>query len=141
MSSIGSASNSIHGERSRTGPGASPSGQRRLATIVCIQVVPHLGGVQTKTSPGRGSKPAQRRLSATAVRYGRSASIDVGTSPLVERVPEVELAPERRVVDVRSPLVLGGEALPLPRVVVRPAVAGRGRVEGEVVRTPRAAAP
>ena len=54
---------SIHGLMARTGPGASPAGQSRLATIVCIQVVPHFGGVQTKTSPGRGAKPSQRAVS------------------------------------------------------------------------------
>jgi hypothetical protein len=68
ISSIGSNSASSQGDISSTGPGTSPSGERRLATIVCIQVVPHFAGVQTKMSSGRGVKPAQRRLSATAVR-------------------------------------------------------------------------
>ena len=36
--------------------------------MVCVHVVPHFGGVQTKTSPGRGSKRAQRALSKTALR-------------------------------------------------------------------------
>ena len=51
-----------------TGPGAWPSGQSRLATMACVHVVPHFGGVHTKMSPGRGPNPAQRRLSKTAVR-------------------------------------------------------------------------
>ena len=54
--------NSIQGESAMTGPGASPSGQSRLATIVWVQVVPHFGGVHTKMSRGRGSKSAQRRV-------------------------------------------------------------------------------
>ena len=61
-------SNSIHGEIVMTGPGALPSGQSRLATMACVHVVPHFGGVHTKMSPGRGPNPAQRRLSKTAVR-------------------------------------------------------------------------
>ena len=66
--SIGMSSNSIHGEIVMIGPGALPSGQSRLATMACVHVVPHFGGVHTKMSRGRGSNPAQRRLSKTALR-------------------------------------------------------------------------
>ena len=60
---------SIHGEIPFTiVPGKSPSGHSRFATIVCIHVVPHFDGVQTKMSSSRGSKPAQRALSITALR-------------------------------------------------------------------------
>ena len=51
--SIGSNRASIHGAMCVTGPGASPSGKSSATTIVCIHVVPHFGGVQTKMSPGR----------------------------------------------------------------------------------------
>src|SRR5215213_7919512 len=36
-----------------TAPGKLPSGHSSEATIVCIHVVPHLGGAQTKMSPWR----------------------------------------------------------------------------------------
>src|SRR5439155_14357392 len=62
---------SIHGLIASTGPGGSLVGQSRLATIACVHVVPHLAGVHTKTSPGRGTKPSQRAVSSTAERYWR----------------------------------------------------------------------
>jgi hypothetical protein len=61
--SIGSKRLSSHGAMCITGPGASPSGKSSATTMVCIQVVPHFGGVHTKMSPARPSKSAQRRLS------------------------------------------------------------------------------
>src|SRR6202035_1464148 len=70
--STGSKRASIHGAISVTGPGASPFGNNRLLTIVCIHVVPHFGGVHTKISPGREVKYSHRRLSETTVRYSRS---------------------------------------------------------------------
>jgi hypothetical protein len=33
------------------------------AQIICVHVVPHLGGVLMMMSPGRSSKPSQRLLS------------------------------------------------------------------------------
>jgi hypothetical protein len=68
ISSSGWNSASSHGETVITGTGPSPRGQSRLCTMTWVQVVPHFGGVQTKMSPGRGSKRAQRRLSKRAVR-------------------------------------------------------------------------
>ena len=57
-----------------TGPGTLPSGKSSVATIACIQVVPHLGGVQTKMSPGRWTKCRQRRVSKMWLRYSRVGS-------------------------------------------------------------------
>ena len=59
-----------------TGPGAWPSGQSRLATMACVHVVPHFGGVHTKMSPGRGSNPAQRRLSNRGAVGAEQGDID-----------------------------------------------------------------
>jgi hypothetical protein len=43
--------------------GRSGSWKTSSATIICIHVVPDFGGVHTKMSPGRASKPSQRALS------------------------------------------------------------------------------
>jgi hypothetical protein len=69
--STGSKRASSHGAITITGPGA-PSGNISVFTIVCIHVVPHLEGVHTNTSPGRGTKFCHRRLSETIVRYSRT---------------------------------------------------------------------
>jgi hypothetical protein len=37
------------------------------AQIICIQVVPHFGGVLMMMSPGRSTKPSQRALSLTII--------------------------------------------------------------------------
>ena len=36
--------------------------------IICVHVVPHLGGVLMTMSPGRNSNPSQRALSCTQLR-------------------------------------------------------------------------
>ena len=41
----------------------------RSAQIICIQVVPHFGGVLMMMSPSRSSNPSQRALSATMPLY------------------------------------------------------------------------
>ena len=55
-------------------------------------VVPHFDGVQTKMSPALGSKPSQRRLSMTALRYSRMTS-----PPLQTR-----LIPNRRIASANA---------------------------------------
>lgn len=59
---------SIHGASSRTGAGGSPGWNSSVATIVCVHVVPHFGGVQTKMSPGRCVNRYHRRLSEITLR-------------------------------------------------------------------------
>src|SRR5439155_27359455 len=56
---------------------------------------------------------------------------------LLERVPQVELAAARRVVDAGLALVLGREALALARVVGRAPVACGGGVVRQVVGAAR----
>jgi hypothetical protein len=41
----------------------------RRAQIICVQVVPHLGGVVMTMSSGRKTKPSHRLLSYTNARY------------------------------------------------------------------------
>jgi hypothetical protein len=54
---------SIHGESVFNGSGSSGSCRTTSAQIICVQVVPHFGGVPTMMSPGRSSKPSHRLLS------------------------------------------------------------------------------
>src|SRR4051794_11055 len=68
MTSTGSKRASSHGLMMLTTSGA-PSGKSTVATIVCIHVVPALGGVHTKMSPGRCTNRSHRELSETGVLY------------------------------------------------------------------------
>ena len=79
-SSIGLNRASSHGAISTAGPGA-PSGNSSAATIVCIHVVPHFGGVHTKMSPGRETKRCHRRLSKMMLRYSRSIGRSTASTP------------------------------------------------------------
>src|SRR6185436_17479510 len=73
---------SIQGEISHSGPGAAPSWNNNAATIACIHVVPHFGGVHTKMSPGRGVNRFHRRLSDTTPRYSRSIGRCTASAPI-----------------------------------------------------------
>ncbi len=69
MTSAGAASCiSSHGEISAIGRWSSAESKISSAHRVCIQVVPHLGGVLMTMSPARNSKPDHRSLSATSER-------------------------------------------------------------------------
>jgi hypothetical protein len=59
---------SSHGETSSSGAGKAGPSKINSAHSICIQVVPHLGGVLSTMSPGRNANPSQRRLSATIER-------------------------------------------------------------------------
>src|SRR5215471_14155816 len=65
---------SSHGDSSVNGRGRSASPKISSAQIICIQVVPHLEGVEITMSPGRNSKPSHRALSANHDRYRRLVS-------------------------------------------------------------------
>src|SRR5690606_3094507 len=80
-----------------------------------------------------------RRKRRSAAAPPASAAPSNGLS--VERVAEVGLASQRRVVDAGLALVLGREALALARVVLGAVVARRRRVERQVVRSSRLRRP
>ncbi len=54
---------SSHGERSESRSGSSGVWKINSAQIICVQVVPHLGGVLITMSSGLSSKPSHRLLS------------------------------------------------------------------------------
>jgi hypothetical protein len=54
---------SSQGERFESRSGSSGLCRMRSAQIICVHVVPHLGGVLMMMSSGRGSKPTHRALS------------------------------------------------------------------------------
>ena len=55
---------SSHGETSSSGAGNAGPSKIKSAHSICVQVVPHFGGVLITTSPGRNANPSQRPLSA-----------------------------------------------------------------------------
>ncbi len=54
---------SNHGERTPSGCDNSGVWKISSAQIICVHVVPHLGGVLMTMSPGRCANPSQRALS------------------------------------------------------------------------------
>jgi hypothetical protein len=56
---------SIQGESWSSGAGNSGPSKINSAHNICIQVVPHLGGVLMMMSSDRNGNPSQRALSAT----------------------------------------------------------------------------
>jgi hypothetical protein len=59
---------SSHGDTSPSGAGNAGPSKIKRAHSICVQVVPHFGGVLITTSPGRNANPSQRPLSATIER-------------------------------------------------------------------------
>ena len=59
---------SSHGDTSSSGAGKSGPSKSKSAHSICVQVVPHFGGVLMTMSPGRKAKSSQRLLSATIER-------------------------------------------------------------------------
>jgi hypothetical protein len=55
---------SSHGDTSPSAAGNAGPSKIRSAHSICVQVVPHFGGVLMTTSPGRNVNPSQRPLSA-----------------------------------------------------------------------------
>lgn len=77
---------SSHGEIRASGRSNSGLSNTRSAQSICIQVVPHFGGVLMTMSSDRNANDSQRALSNTRVRYlvtmGQS-SVGVAVTPAV----------------------------------------------------------
>jgi len=52
----------------------STRSRSNIPTIVCIQVVPHVDGVEITTSPGRNVNRSHRALSTMTPRYRRTGA-------------------------------------------------------------------
>ncbi len=139
-SSIGSKRASSHGEIAQSELPIVPLGSRISATIACIQVVPHFGGVHTKTSSGRAAKRFQRRLSDTTLRYSRSMGRSTASPPVDPSCCCISSAPRVRVPGSHG----AGSATGRPRVRARrcsdrssQAPGARGRNATRQSRRPR----
>lgn len=98
---------SSHGEISDNGRSNSTASRTAIAQSVCIQVVPHFGGVLMTMSSARNGKPSQRALSNTTLVYRFNSASRRVSRCLVHPV---------RPAPGRSP----GSAIPAPSSAPRP---------------------